>query len=315
MASSKRIRLAVMLVVAGHTSIASAQPQGFAVERLYPSAPGGGWLVMDNLDIPDGLGGDLSFTLGYANNPLRLSDGTTRLAIVSDEVFADVGAALTYDGWRFYLNFDSPVVIRGQSGMIAGNAFTRPSLYLGSNPDEISDFRVGTDMRILGEPGSPFRLGASAQLFVPFGNRNDYDTDGTFRAMLRALVAGDRGLLTYAAQLGVHIRPLDDSPTPGSPEGSEFLFGAAAGVKLPVRCWTAVIGPEVFGATAFRSFFGSDGTAIEGLLSSRLEGPIDEKRSIRIRLGLGGGIHQQFGAAEWRMILGVEIYNRSASRP
>jgi hypothetical protein len=36
-------------------------------------------------------------------------------------------------------------------------------------------------VRIAGEPGSQFRFGAGAQLFVPFGNRADYHTDHTFR--------------------------------------------------------------------------------------------------------------------------------------
>src|SRR5260370_39812697 len=41
-------------------------PQGFAVERFYPSAPGGGWFVMDALDLRGGLGGALALTTGYA---------------------------------------------------------------------------------------------------------------------------------------------------------------------------------------------------------------------------------------------------------
>ncbi len=311
MASSKYVRLGLLFLVAAHAGRVSAEPQGFSVERFYPSAPGGGWLVMDDLDFRDGLGGDLSLTLGYANNPLRLTSGVNRVAVVSDEVTADVGAAISFNAWRFYLNFDSPLAIRGQSGTVSGHVFTAPSLSVGTNPDGISDVRVGTDVRVLGGPASPFRLGASAQLFIPFGDRGDYDTDGTFRAMLRALVAGDRGSFTYAAHLGVHIRPLDDSPTPGSPAGSELVFGAAGGIMVPVRCWTAVIGPELYGATAFRSLFGSDRTALEGLLSGRVEGPIDGKRSIRIKLGVGAGLHQEFGAAEWRVVVGIEIFNRS----
>jgi hypothetical protein len=39
-------------------SLAGAQQQtaGFALERLYQSAPGGGWFVMDDLDISGRLG-------------------------------------------------------------------------------------------------------------------------------------------------------------------------------------------------------------------------------------------------------------------
>jgi len=77
----------------------------------------------------------------------------------------------------------------------------------------------------------------------------------------------------------VHVRPLDDSPAPESPQGSEMLFGAAAGARVPVgSSGTAalVIGPEIYGATAFRSFLGSTSTALEGLLTGRLEGTADD---------------------------------------
>jgi hypothetical protein len=49
------------------------QTQGFAVERFYPSAPGGGWFVMDDINISGGLGGAISLTGGYALNPLEVS--------------------------------------------------------------------------------------------------------------------------------------------------------------------------------------------------------------------------------------------------
>ncbi len=36
---------------------AQLQAQGFAVERFYPSAPGGGWMVMDDLSMRGRFGG------------------------------------------------------------------------------------------------------------------------------------------------------------------------------------------------------------------------------------------------------------------
>lgn len=235
---------------------------------------------MDDLDIHGGLGGALGLTLGYAGNPLRVTDGMKRVAVVSDQAFAAIGAALTYDRWRFYLDLGTPLAISGHSGVVDDYSFTGPSVSLGSNPDTLSDARIGTDVRIVGRPSGHFRFGAGAQLFVPFGNRADYDTDDTFRGMVRALFAGDAPYFTYAGQIGVHIRPLDDSPTPGSPRGSELLFGVAAGAKLPIgrsASWVVAVGPEIHGATAFRSFFGSSGTALEGLLSGRIEGTRDDK--------------------------------------
>jgi hypothetical protein len=302
------------------TSVAQAQQQaqGFAVERFYPSAPGGGWFVMDTLDMHGGLGGAMEMTLGYAKDPLRIPDGSSHLPVVSQQAFADFGFAATYDRWRLYLNVDSPLVIKGQSGTASGYQLTAPGLDLGSNPDTVMDVRLGVDARLLGDASGPFRLGAGAQLLVPEGNSGDYDTDGTPRAMVRALFAGDVGSFTYAGQLGVHIRPLDETPAPQGPQGSELLFGVAAGAKLPLGRDSGsalVIGPEVYGETAFRSFFGGSSTGLEGLLTTRVEGTGDSGGQLRVKLGTGGGISPQFGAPEWRFVVSVELFDHSAGRP
>jgi hypothetical protein len=293
---------------------AQQQAQGFALERFYPSAPGAGWFVMDALDMQGTLGGAMALTLGYEHNPLRVADSTQKLAVVSDQALADFGFAVTYRRFRFTLNLNMPLVLTGQSGTVGGYAFSSPSVNPGATPDTLSDYRIGFDARILGQSSGGFRLGVSAQLVIPNGHRADYDTDDTFRGMLRALLAGDLGRYSYAGQLGVHIRPLDDSATPGSPRGSELLFGAAGGAKLSTgqsTDWAIVVGPEIYGATAFHSFFATNGTAIEGLLSCRLEGTRADKAQMRFKLGIGAGINQQFGAPEWRILVGVEIFNHN----
>jgi hypothetical protein len=262
---------------------------------------------MDALDMHGGLGGAIGLTLGYASNPLRVSDGAQRVSVVENEAFADVAAAITYRRWRFYVDMVTPLVVAGDSGTVGGYAFTGPSLNPSSNPDVLSDARLGTDVRIVGRPGGRFRFGAGAQLLVPFGDRADYDTDGTVRGMMRALFAGDVRWFTYAAQLGVHIRPLDESAVPGSPKGSELLFGVAAGARLPVGNWFAVVGPEIYGATAFRAFFDAQATALEGLLSARMETARVAGANVRIKLGVGAGLNRHFGAADARVLVGVEL--------
>ena len=179
--------------------------------------------------------------------------------------------------------------------------------------------RIGVDARILGDAKGPFRLGAGAQLYVPSANEDqaEYVTDGTVRAMGRVLFAGDVGALTYAGQFGVHVRPRDDSPTPGSPQGTELLFGAAAGAKVAIfgRESTAlVVGPEVYGASAFRSLFSTNATALEGLLTTRVEGTADDGPQVRVKLGVGGGIDARFGAPEWRVVFGIELFDHHTDR-
>jgi hypothetical protein len=304
--------LAVFLLAS--SARAQQKVQGFNVDRFYPSPAGAGWLVMDDLKLYGGLGGAMGLAFGYGHAPLRIVDGAQRVFVVTDEVSAYFGAAITYDRWRFYLNIDMPFVIVGDSGTVGTFAFTAPNVTPGSLPDPMSDLRLGTDFRIVGDPESSFRFGVSGQVYLPSTTRADYDTDGTFRGMVRALFAGDVRDFAYAAQLGLHIRPLDDSPAPESPQGSEWLFGAAIGPKIAVgraRSWTFILGPEIYCATAFRALFGSSSTALEGLLSGRLERTTTGGPDLRIRLGAGAGIHPQFGAPEWRVLAGIEMSGRA----
>jgi hypothetical protein len=288
--------------------------QGFAVERSYPSAPGGGWFVMDDLSFGGGLGGAAEWTTGYAKDPLRVTDGVTHVAVVSDEAFTDVGFAATYDRFRLYLNLTAPLAIEGDQPKTAvgGYSFVGPSLDLGSHPDTLSDPRVGLDTRLYGGPNDPVRLGVGTQLYVPSGNRSDYDTDGTYRVMVRALFAGDVGMLSYAAQVGAHFRPRDDTPAPGSPKGSELLFGAAAGMRFPLHGApnaSLIVGPEVFGASAVRYLFSSSATECEGLFSGRYQVPLAHGQ-FRVKLGVGAGLDPRFGAPEWRTVFAVELSGR-----
>src|SRR5689334_2335078 len=94
------ISMSIALFFCGWPSGLSAQQQvqGFALERFYPSAPAGGWFVMDDLNMSGSLGGAVSFTSGYSRNPLQIknSNGTQQLSAASDEAFVDLGVAGTY---------------------------------------------------------------------------------------------------------------------------------------------------------------------------------------------------------------------------
>jgi hypothetical protein len=317
MASSKPQRSYIYALLAGFALFsfrplladAQQQPSGFAVERLYQSAPGGGWFVMDDLDISGRLGGAVSLTSGYARNPLVItsSDGKQKLAVVSEEAFVDIGGAVTHDRFRGYVNFPMPLLVTGTSGTLGPYQFTAPSVSLGTNPDSVSDPRIGLDARLFGRSGSLLRLGAGAQLIIPSGSRADYVTDARYRAMFRFLAAGDAGAFTYAGQLGVHVRPLNDAPAPGSPNGSEFLYGISGGRRFAGPSgWSMIAGPEIFGETAFHSFFSGE-TGTEALLSGRLEHS-GAGRNLRIKLGVGHALVQNFGAAQWRIVFGVELF-------
>lgn len=285
---------------------------GFAVERLYPAAAGGGWFVMDDLSMQGGLGAAASMTSSWSHRPLHVksTDGAQDLDVVSNRAFVDVGVAVTYDRFRFYLDLPNPTYASGTSGVVGGYRYGAPSVDIARRPDLVSDPRVGFDARLLGAPNGPFRLGVGAQLFVPNGELFDYDTDDTFRAMFRLLFAGDLPSLRWAAHVGAHVRPRDDGKIGGTPQGHELLFGLAAGPSVALSKdghTTLVVGPEVFGARAFKSFFGTTATALEALLTGRLERTRDDATVLRLKLAGGAGLHASFGAPEWRVLVGVEV--------
>ena len=290
--------------------------EGWASERLYPSAPGAGWFVMDTLDMHGELGGVLALTGRYAQAPVRVSEGGQSLTVVTDAAYTQVAGAITWRAWRFSVAFDFPIVLAGRSGTVGGDAYTAPDVNLGTRPDTISDVRIGVDTRLLGEADGAFRLGLSGQLWIHSGDTTDYVTDGTYRGMIRVLVAGDVRWLTYAGQLGVHIRPRDDGGIPGAPRGSELLFGVAAGGTWAVsQAYRAVLGPEVYGATAFNGFFQSQTTTAEALLSGRIEGTGDRGPQLRFKLGGGLGLNSSFGSPAWRVVFSIEMFGQAGPRP
>lgn len=291
---------------------AQAPAEGFAVERFYAAPAGAGWFAMDDLNLRGGLGGAAALSFGYARRPLKVesADGRQRLDVVSDQAFVELALAVTYDRLRLSANLSGPLFLSGASGQVDGLQFTAPTASLAQNPDTIADPRLGIDARILGEPSGPFRLGAGAQVIIPSGARSDYLTDDRYRAMGRLLVAGDLDRFGYAGHLGVHLRSLDGGPAPGSPRGSELLFGLAGGARFPIASGAIVVGPEIYGETALRSFLGARTTGLEALLGARLEGTRSDSAGYRLKLGVGGGLVPRFGAPDLRVVIAFELFSR-----
>ncbi len=281
---------------------------GFAVERFYPSAPGGGWFVMDDLSFAVKLGAAVELTGGYSATPLKVPPtNAPGFSLVSGQSFIDVGAAINWSRYRAYLNLPIPITVSGTSGMIGAYQVNAPAVDPGTNPDTISDPRLGFDVRIFGTPDSRVRLGASGQLIFPSGSRSDYLSDARYRGMFRFLAAGDSGPFSWAGQVGVHLRSLHDLLIPGGPDGNELLFGAGGGRRISeAGGWRITLGPEIFGETAFSSFLQLQQTGLEGLITTRFE-QIRTGPRVRWKVGVGHGIVEHFGAPHWRVLAAVEL--------
>ena len=70
--------------------------------------------------------------------------------------------------------------------------------------------------------------------------------------------------------------------------------------------WSVIVGPEIYGETAFHSFFNGE-TGTEALLTGRLE-EANAGRNLRLKLGIGHALVQSFGAPQWRVVFGVEMF-------
>jgi hypothetical protein len=310
------VRAGTFLVVLCGALGAAGEPlaRGFAVERYSPADPGGGWLVMDELNLAGRWGAGVSFATGYAHRAYVVpAPNGDKLDVVEHRAFVSVAMAVFYQRYRLSLNIANPVFASGHSGVVAGHQFTAPSVDPGKYPDKVGDIRVGLDALLFGETRGPLRLGMSAQAWVPSGEQAIYATDGTWRALLRALAGGDTEILTYAAYVGVHMRRLDESSIVGAPHGSEMIAGGAIGPRFALDgggSTNAVLGPEVWGATAFRDAFGKYTSGLETMLGIRLQHTTRDGAHTVVKAGFGEGLHSQFGTPEWRAVFVVESNDR-----
>jgi len=236
--------LALALVLARATSARAQNAEGFGVERLYRSAPGAGWFVMDALDIHGEMSGAMSMSLGYAHDSLVVHG----LPVITDQATTDFGFAFTYDRLRLSLAMDLPLYVNGQSGTVDGWSFTAPRYDLGTRPDTLYDARLGFDARIWGGPHDPFRFGAGLQFVFPnvsANGRSDYITDATFRALVRFLFAGDIGAFTWAGHGGSSSASKSSIITPSRASG--ILEGCAVVCSSRACCRSRRSSPRASG--------------------------------------------------------------------
>ena len=294
MRSSKLVFLVALAVA---QSRAEQPTYGFLADRLSPSPVGADFIANDSLLISDKLSFGARISVEYTRGLLVVDN----LRVVSDFFSADIGGSVNFRRARLSLDFRMPFAGLGNAGTARGQQWESPGFDPSSHPGMLSDTRVGFEYLFYGDVGSPLRVGASAQLFIPAGQREHFITDGTYRGTLRALVAGDFQRLTYAAHLGVHIRPLAVSG-PG-PQGPEILSGVGLGVWLRRSGKpTVLLLGELYGVTSFIGAFGADTSSLEALLSLHVKVPVGPRQDISFALVGGAGAVRGFGAPEGRVL-------------
>jgi outer membrane protein OmpA-like peptidoglycan-associated protein len=275
---------------------ASAQQQGFALDRFNPSERGSDWFELESLDfrghlrVAGGLVGE------YAFRPLAIYnlDGTVKENLVQDSLVLHPGASLVL--WnRLRVGLDLPVYAwqDGQSGAAGGVTYQSAS-------ENVGDVRLGADARIYGEYGGLFTLGGGVQLYLPTGSRADYTSDGVTRVEPRLMAAGKVSWFCYAAKLAFDYRGLQDQFA-GTALGSEFLFAASAGVKT----WhdRLLVGPEFFGSTVVTT----GGAAVRNTpLELLVGGHLTVEKDWRLGAAIGPGLSRAYGEPELRFVMSAE---------
>jgi len=295
---------AAALVVAVSTlaatpSRAQATASGFSLDRFNPSERGSEWFALDSLDMRGNGRPAIGLVGELAVNPLVLynPDGSTRATPVSDQLILHPGASLVL--WdRLRVGFDLPIAAyqNGTGGTVNGVS------YPGVTSAGVGDLRLGADVRILGEYGDVFRLAAGTQVFVPIGSQSGYLSDGSVRVIIpRVQVAGDVGWFSYAANLGFDYRSLTES-FGGTGLGSEFVFGASAGVHALDR--SLLVGPELYGSTVVTSgsAFATANTPVELLFGAHYLAA----SSWRMGLGVAPGLTRGLGEPAVRFLASIE---------
>lgn len=278
-----------------------AQNTGFSLDRYEPSERGSDWFANESLDLRGNMRPALGIVGDWAYKPLVLyKDDEEYANIVEHQIFVHVGGALVmFDRLRLGANLPLLVYQKGESGTTAQSSFST------EESATVGDARLGADVRIVGEYGDAATLAAGVQVFLPTGQQDSFAGDEKVRVMPRLMLAGDTGMLTYAARVGFHYRGLQDDFA-GEPFGSELVFGAAAGVRA--LDGKLVVGPEVFGSTVVSD--GGDGafdkktTPLEVIVGGKYKVAPDWK----VGAAVGPGLTRGVGAPEVRVLASVEWF-------
>jgi len=289
------ITAGVLCAVAASENRAHAQASGFALNRYEPSERGSEWFAQDTLDFRGHLRPFAGVVGDYAHKPLVAYDanGDERVAIVKHQLFVHLGASIVLAN-RLRLGVNVPIAAwqDGTGATVNGVA------YAPADKASVGDVRLGGDVRLLGQYGAPFVAAFGIQLFLPTGNRDQWTGDGQWRFVPRLQVAGDIGMFAYAARLGAAYRQLNEDFA-GSRLGSEFMFGASAGVRVADK--KLLIGPEAYGTTVFEKAFERKSTPFELIFGAHYT-----MGDVRVGGGVGPGLTRGFGAPEVRALVSVE---------
>jgi hypothetical protein len=277
---------------------ASAQTvTGFAVDRFEPAGADSAWMNAESLKFDGHLRTVAAFVGDWAWHPLVAynNQGHAVGHLVSDQVFGHQDAAvMLWERARVDLNLPVVLVNSGDPTRIGTTSYAAP------DGAAVGDVRLGVDGIVYRRPDGQLTGAVGLQLFIPTGRTQAFTSDGGFRFWPRLSVAGDHGAFSWAARLGLQVRPSDGCGCNLAP-GTE-VDGALAGGWRPRPDW--LIGPELTWSHAVASGTAAlhGGTPLELMFGGHYSATPDWT----FTLGLGHGLTNGAGTPAFRMLAGVQ---------
>ena len=296
------ISLAVLAGVGMTTQHAEAQEAGYAASVFEPSERGSDWFTNESNDyrgkfrLAIGAVGDYSYrgVIGSLN-----PDGTVRASTLRNQMQVHTGLSLVLaDRLRLGLSVPVQLYADGHPATVNGVTYAPPKY-----DQSVGDFRTSLDLRVAGEYGDPITLAIGATLWIPVGQRDQFNGDDVARFAPHVNIAGDSGIFAYAIRGGYELRPLRvnyiDTRT-----GSNITFGGAVGLRFADK--HILIGPELYGRTGVSNADGpaAHDTPIEMLMGAHF----NVANGFRINMGAGTFLDHGYGAAVARGLFGLEWY-------
>lgn len=297
-----------ILGLLGTSAVASAQSQGFQLNRYEPT-PAGEWSFwVDHPWYSSTRYFAAGVTLNYGHTPLVFGvtrpDGSFTVTdwIITHQFIGHLDLAGSFLD-RVNLNASLPITFL-ESGTRSPWGNVAPMNGVG-----VGDPRFGVSVRIIGQPDrSPISLSIAGQIWVPLRKFSSTlaptENDQEVRVLPKLILAGYGSHIRWSFTGGFLYRPqahLGIIGPEGSTAGSEIQLGAAISYADQERRFA--IGPEAAFATLVipNNAGQPDATSLELLLGAHYN------IASQVQLGLAGGVGllRQPGTPDFRALFRV----------
>jgi OOP family OmpA-OmpF porin len=280
------LALAITALGAAARTAYAQNAAGFALDQFTPAQRGSDWFVLDSLDIHGDQRVAVGMSTTWAYRPLVLTDsgGGVRESVMTNQLVSHVGASLILiDRVRFGVDVPFQLFGDGHTTTVAGMSYGAPA-----SSSSLGDLRLNGTVRLFDYAPGRLTGAFGVTVVLPTGDQSSYAGDTGVGVAPHALIAGQAGLVVYAAQVGATIRKSVSFAS--TYVGSDLFAGASAGVRLVGD--RLLIGPELYGRSVLSGgvFLDRRATPLEAMLGAHFAVTRDWRLGAGLAAGLTGGV-------------------------